>query len=260
MPFTRVGGRARDHVRGVAVLRAPGDRLVRGRRPAAARGVAHARRRSRPDVRARLPAPRGRRAASPAGCSPSRAGSASSARRSSSPATCAVRRRPSRSAIYEQLEANFDLALAIGVLLVVFSAAILLTYKVVTSWGGSSSTSSVALRSFTLDARSERRTGDGRARRPVRGGQDDGAARGGRAASRRTRAGSRSAVACGSTRGRQGRPAAGGALGRRRVPGVRAVPAHDGPRERRVRRRPQRPTTCSNASGSATWRGSSPAR
>ena len=43
--------------------------------------------------------------------------------------------------IYEQLEANFDLALAIGVLLVVFSAAILLTYKVVTSWGGSNSTS-----------------------------------------------------------------------------------------------------------------------
>ena len=43
--------------------------------------------------------------------------------------------------IYEQLEANFDVALAIGVLLVVFSAAILLTYKVVTSWGGSNSTS-----------------------------------------------------------------------------------------------------------------------
>src|SRR6202008_1996555 len=43
--------------------------------------------------------------------------------------------------IYEQLEANFDLALAIGVLLVVLSGTILLTYKLVTSWGGSSSTS-----------------------------------------------------------------------------------------------------------------------
>jgi molybdate transport system permease protein len=43
--------------------------------------------------------------------------------------------------IYEQLEANFDLALAIGVLLVVLSATILLTYKLVTSWGGSNSTS-----------------------------------------------------------------------------------------------------------------------
>jgi len=43
--------------------------------------------------------------------------------------------------IYEQLEANFDLALAIGVLLVVLSGTILLTYKLVTSWGASNSTS-----------------------------------------------------------------------------------------------------------------------
>ena len=44
--------------------------------------------------------------------------------------------------IYEQLESDFDLALAIGVLLVVLSAAILLTYKLVSSWRASTSTSS----------------------------------------------------------------------------------------------------------------------
>jgi molybdate transport system permease protein len=43
--------------------------------------------------------------------------------------------------IYEQLEANFDLALAIGTLLVLLSATILLTYKLVVSWGGTNSTS-----------------------------------------------------------------------------------------------------------------------
>ena len=36
--------------------------------------------------------------------------------------------------IYEQLDANFDLALAIGVLLVVLSGAVLLTYKLISSW------------------------------------------------------------------------------------------------------------------------------
>lgn len=44
--------------------------------------------------------------------------------------------------IYEQLEADFDLALAIGVLLVVLSAAILLIYKLISSWRSSTSTSS----------------------------------------------------------------------------------------------------------------------
>lgn len=43
--------------------------------------------------------------------------------------------------IYEQLEANFDLALAIGVLLVILSGSILLTYKLVVSWRVSTSTS-----------------------------------------------------------------------------------------------------------------------
>ena len=44
-------------------------------------------------------------------------------------------------AIYEQLESNFDIALAISVLLVVLSATILLSYKLLSSWRRSSSTS-----------------------------------------------------------------------------------------------------------------------
>ena len=43
--------------------------------------------------------------------------------------------------IYEQLDANFDLALAIGVLLVILSAVVLLTYKLISSWRSSTSTS-----------------------------------------------------------------------------------------------------------------------
>ncbi|MEA2319497.1 MAG: molybdate transport system permease protein [Solirubrobacteraceae bacterium] len=43
--------------------------------------------------------------------------------------------------IYEQLDANFDLALSIGILLVVLSASILLSYKLLSTWRRSSSTS-----------------------------------------------------------------------------------------------------------------------
>jgi molybdate transport system permease protein len=46
--------------------------------------------------------------------------------------------------IYEQLDANFDVALAIGILLVVLSATVLLSYKLLSSWRGSSSTSPAA--------------------------------------------------------------------------------------------------------------------
>lgn len=45
-------------------------------------------------------------------------------------------------AVYEQLDANFDVALAIGILLVVLSAAVLLSYKLILSWRDSTSTSS----------------------------------------------------------------------------------------------------------------------
>jgi molybdate transport system permease protein len=43
--------------------------------------------------------------------------------------------------IYEQLDADFDAALAIGILLVVLSAVILLSYKMLSAWHSSSSTS-----------------------------------------------------------------------------------------------------------------------
>jgi molybdate transport system permease protein len=43
--------------------------------------------------------------------------------------------------IYEQLESNFDVALSIGVLLVVLSGGDLLSYKILSSWRRSSSTS-----------------------------------------------------------------------------------------------------------------------
>jgi molybdate transport system permease protein len=43
--------------------------------------------------------------------------------------------------IYEQLETDFDVALAIGVLLVILSAAVLLAYKLISSWRSSISTS-----------------------------------------------------------------------------------------------------------------------
>ena len=44
-------------------------------------------------------------------------------------------------AVYEELDANFDVALAIGILLVVLSAGVLLTYKLIASWRDSTSPS-----------------------------------------------------------------------------------------------------------------------
>lgn len=44
-------------------------------------------------------------------------------------------------AVYEQLESDFDVALSIGILLVVLSAGVLLSYKLLSSWRRSSSTS-----------------------------------------------------------------------------------------------------------------------
>jgi molybdate transport system permease protein len=44
-------------------------------------------------------------------------------------------------AVYEQLDAKFDIALAIGILLVVLSAAVLLSYKMIVSWKDSTSRS-----------------------------------------------------------------------------------------------------------------------
>jgi molybdate transport system permease protein len=44
-------------------------------------------------------------------------------------------------AVYEALDSNFDVALAIGILLVVLSAGVLLSYKVIVSWRDSTSPS-----------------------------------------------------------------------------------------------------------------------
>ena len=44
-------------------------------------------------------------------------------------------------AVYEQLEADFDVALSISILLVVMSAGVLLSYKLLSHWRSSSSTS-----------------------------------------------------------------------------------------------------------------------
>jgi len=46
-------------------------------------------------------------------------------------------------AVYELFESSFDTALAIGVLLVALSAGVLVSYKIVSTWRGSSSTSPV---------------------------------------------------------------------------------------------------------------------
>jgi molybdate transport system permease protein len=44
-------------------------------------------------------------------------------------------------AVYEELDSNLDVALAIGILLVVLSAGVLLSYKLIVSWRGSTSQS-----------------------------------------------------------------------------------------------------------------------
>ena len=44
-------------------------------------------------------------------------------------------------AIYQELDVDFDVALAIGALLVIISAAVLLSMKLVLSWRSSRSTS-----------------------------------------------------------------------------------------------------------------------
>jgi molybdate transport system permease protein len=44
-------------------------------------------------------------------------------------------------AIYEQLDSSFDLALAIGILLIVLSATVLVSYKLLSTWRSSTSTS-----------------------------------------------------------------------------------------------------------------------
>ena len=130
-------------------------------------------------------------------------------------------------AIYAEFEVNFDVALAIGALLVVISAVILLAVKLRPAWTRSESTSPLPLRSFDLELALEvertRRSRSSGLRAP------------GRRRVLRAIAGlarpERGRIALGGqTLVRQraaDRPAAGGAVRRPRLPGVRAVPAPD---------------------------------
>lgn len=52
-------------------------------------------------------------------------------------------------AIYDQLDANFNVALALGILMVVLSATILASYKIISAWRSSSSTSTTAFAATT---------------------------------------------------------------------------------------------------------------
>ena len=235
----RVGGRAGGDLRRLAVLRAPGDLLVRGGRPALRRRRADARRLARRG--------RSRRVSLPLAAGGLLAGwvlafargvgefgativFAGNVRGETQTLTLgdlrAARRRTSTSRS------------SIGILLVVLSATVLLSYKL-----------HVVVETLELDiacrpsvVRARRRAltvgrGDGRPRRPVGRRQDDRPARGRRACGGPTAG----RVALGRRRVvRRGRAAsnraARAAVGRARLPGVRAVPAHDGAPERRLRR------------------------
>ena len=156
--------------------------------------------------------------------------------------------------IYEQLESNLDVALAIGVLLVVLSGGVLLSYKMLLLVETLELDFAVGLRSFELGvslsigAETVALVGPSGAgkttvlraiaglRRPDRG---------------RIALGDRAWFDAAG----QGRPAARAALGRPRLPGVRALPAHDRARATSpsaARATPAWPS-CWSACGSRTW-------
>ena len=138
-------------------------------------------------------------------------------------------------AVYRSSTRNFDVALAISALLVIISLAILLTLKLSVPVAPLS----VRLRAPAshVSPRASARGRAGRSRSSALGrGQDDGAAR-----DRGTRAPGRSGrIALDEERlvrlGRARLPRAGRAPRRARLPGVRALPAHDRAPERRLRR------------------------
>ena len=71
-------------------------------------------------------------------------------------------------AIYAEFDLNFDVALAIGALLVLVSGAILLASRCCSRWTALRLDFAVPLRSFDLELALEIGARDGRARRPVR--------------------------------------------------------------------------------------------
>ena len=164
-------------------------------------------------------------------------------------------------AIYEQLDANFDVALAIGDPArraqrggaAVVQGAVLVE----------SARARHRPRASHLRARPppERRRGDGRARRAVGRGQDDRAARDRRAAPRPTAGASRSARDVWFDARREVDLPPERALGRPRLPGVRAVPAPDRARATSPSAaRPRASTSCSSACGIAQLAGERPGR
>ena len=131
--------RPRRHLRREPVLPPHRGRRVRGRSTRPCRRRAHARRRARARVRAGRPSARGRAASGQARRLRSLAASASSARRSCSRDRCRATTQTLSLAIYEQFDLDFDVALAISAVLVVISAGVLLSVKLLTRWRSGSS-------------------------------------------------------------------------------------------------------------------------
>ena len=103
-------------------------------------------------------------------------------------------------AVYQQLEVDLDVALALSVVLVALSAGILLSYKLFGDMAALDLELLSRLRAFAVDLsrRDRRRRGDG-ARRAVGRGQDDRPALRRRAAAARRRAASRAVTRSGSS-------------------------------------------------------------
>ena len=130
-------------------------------------------------------------------------------------------------AIYEQLDVDFDVALAIGILLVILSAVRPARLQAAVAWRRSSSTSpspSLVRARLSLDASARRRSRSSARRAPGKTTVLRAIAGLARPDARADRARRRRLV----RRRRADRPAARAPLGRPRLPGVRAVPAHDG--------------------------------
>ena len=154
-------------------------------------------------------------------------------------------------AVYEQFDVDFDVALAIGAELVVVSAAILLAVKLVPSWTRSTSASTTLFAPSRLSVALEL----GRETLALVGPSGAGKSSVLRAIAGLLRP-ERGRVALGAATwfdsDGSSRPAARAALGRARLPGVRALPAPRRPPQRRLRRPRSGSTSCSSASGSRT--------
>ena len=174
------GGRARRHLRRQPVLHPLGDLGVRGGRPHAHAGCADARRgQARAFLRVALPLAAGGLGSGAALAFARGIGEFGATIMFAGSLRGVTQTLP--LAIYEAFDVDFRLALAISAELVAVSAAILLATKLALPMALQLDlTILFAPSSSSVDARGRAR--DARARRAVRGGQDDRAARGCRAA------------------------------------------------------------------------------